>query len=474
MSAFRALPAVPSLEFEKKSAKHFLDQLREGDAAALARARLQDSAFVRPPTEGFTLVQAQLVIAREYGFSNWSKLARYFEEAELLQGAPRMRRTMTGGRAEYEVRALVKEHAARHLWAARRLAAYVPRFYGLSVDEVHSLPVSEADAQLAVARQHGYPNWNAYLGAPTEMAEGGSWHPLAMSVNNALARADLDTLKAIAAKHPEILQRESWATFPALRILGKALAHERHPGGREAMRPIFEWLTSNGHDLQAELDIQLCGRMGFPTEEVRWLLERGANPRWNAPNGIPILEYALLVYWNGEAADLIAERTTPRKALWISAALGDVEGVRRSLDANGKPLPEAVRLRPPFDAVGAPSLAPHPDADSEELLVEALFVAMINGRVGVIEYLASRGAPINSRVYEGPLVGVAVGNGWADVVEALIQAGADLDIPTGDSNGTPRRMARDWFRPDDPARWRIAELCGWDPRTFPPADQGTA
>lgn len=464
MPAHRSLPARPSIEFEKKEAKALLRALQAGDADALARARERHAPFANTLPDQFQLSDAQLIQAREYGFSSWPKLERYFNEAEMVSLAPRPRQNLTGGRAEHDARALVREHAARHLWAARRLAAYVPRFYGLGIEEVFEIPVSEEEARLAVARQHGYSSWQEYLAAPTEMSADGSWHPLAMSVLHAIRRADLDTLKAIAAKHPEIHHRETPTTFPALRILRKALAHERFPGGREAMRPIIQWLVDNGQDLQGELDTQLCGRRGIPTEDIRWLLERGANPGWIAPNGIPILEFALLVYWNGEAVDLIAQKAgPPRRALWITAGLGEVEGVRRSLDAKGKPLPGAVALRPPFDAVGAPSLASHPEAGDEELLMEALFVAAINGRIGVIKYLASRGAPIDSRVYGATLLSVAVGNGWADVVEVLIDAGADLDIPTGDSNGTPREMGRSFFRPDDPARRRIAELCGWDP-----------
>jgi hypothetical protein len=465
MSTHRVLPARPSLEFERKEAKALLKRLHAGDADALARARERESGLTDTAPADFSLADAQLILAREYGFTSWPKLVQYFQDAALLYRAPRLRQNLTGGRADLEARALVTEHAARRLWAARRLAAYVPRFYGLPLQEVFALPVSEGEARLAVARQHGYASWETFLAAPTEMSAEGSWHPLAMSVATALRGADLDTLKAIASKHPEIHRRESPTTFPALRILRRALGHERQPGGSEAMRPIVEWLIENGHDLQGELDSQLCGRMGFPTDDVRWLLNRGANPRWIAPNGIPALEFALLVYWNGEAVDLLAEKAgRPRQALWIAAGLGDLEGVRRSLDPNGKPLPEAVALRPPFDGVGAPSLASHPEPDSDELLMEALFVAAINGRVGVIKYLASRGAPIDSLVYGGTLLSVAVGNGWADVVEALLDAGADPDIPTGDSNGTPREMARSFFRPDDRARQRIRELCDLAPK----------
>lgn len=466
MSTQRALPAVPSLEFEQKSAKRLLRDLREGDAEALERAREHDSRFVARGGEEFTLANAQLIIAREYGFASWPKLTRYFKDLELLRGAPRWKETITGGRAEHEARALVGEHAARQLWAARRLAAYVPRFYGLQIEEVFELQVSDQEARLAIARQHGYASWQEYLAAPSEESLRAGWHPLSMSVSTAIRGADLDMLKSIAAKHPEILDRELPTTFPALRILRKVLAHERSPGGREAMRPIIEWLVSKGFDLQAELDVQLAGRMNFPVEDVRWLLERGANPKWIAPNGIPILEFALLVYWNGEAVDVLAQKAGhPRQALWIAAGLGKMDGVRDSLDTNGHPRADAVQLRPPFEAVGAPSLASHPEAGAEELLMEALFVAAINRRIRVIEYMASRGAPIDSMVYGSPLINVAIGNAWADVVETLIDAGADVDLRGTLPDKTGRELAHEWAQqfPDDAARRRIRELCALAP-----------
>ena len=64
-----------------------------------------------------------------------------------------------------------------------------------------------------------------------------------------------------------------------------------------------------------------------------------------------------------------------------------------------------------------------PDADDEELLLEALLVAMLNGRAEMIEYLAARGAPVNSLIYGKPLIAIATGNNMTAVAEALARAG---------------------------------------------------
>jgi hypothetical protein len=70
-SEVRQLPPRPSLEYERKEAKQLLRQLHAHDATAVAPVRPQwrgDES--RDPTE-LRLADAQLTIAREYGFTSW-------------------------------------------------------------------------------------------------------------------------------------------------------------------------------------------------------------------------------------------------------------------------------------------------------------------------------------------------------------------------------------------------------------------
>src|SRR4029077_21281573 len=169
----------------------------------------------------------------------------------------------------------------------------------------------------------------------------------------------------------------------------------------------------------------------------------GADPTWTTPNGISALEYALLRYWNGEAVDLMARRATPRRALWIAAGLGDVEGVRRFLDPDGKPTAAAYRDRPDFVAIGLSMLAA-PAPDDTEILAEAFFVAMLNDRAAVLDYIIDRGFPVDYLGWEMPFVSFAVGNQRLRIVECLVRRGAHL--------GSTREMARERYeqRPNDP------------------------
>src|SRR5574338_1565544 len=70
MPASRSLPARPSLESLRKQAKELARATADHDAHAVARARAQVPNVELPLTRR----DAQLVIAREYGFAGWHDL----------------------------------------------------------------------------------------------------------------------------------------------------------------------------------------------------------------------------------------------------------------------------------------------------------------------------------------------------------------------------------------------------------------
>lgn len=86
----RALPERANLEQLKKQARELLDQVRSGDRPASARVR----AF-HPRLRGkrgldaaaFALSDAQLVIAREYGFASWPKLKNHLDGLTRTAGS---------------------------------------------------------------------------------------------------------------------------------------------------------------------------------------------------------------------------------------------------------------------------------------------------------------------------------------------------------------------------------------------------
>jgi hypothetical protein len=153
------------------------------------------------------------------------------------------------------------------------------------------------------------------------------------------------------------------------------------------------------------------------------LLERGADPEWLPPSGVPILEHALMNYWNPEAVDLIARRVTPRKGFWISAGLGDVDGMLSFLDSRGRPSAAARQNRPDFLLVGF-NMPCRPGADDLEILWEAFTVAGFNQRLRAIDALLDRGFPIDYAEWGSTLLQWAEGNRITVLAEHLLKRGA--------------------------------------------------
>jgi ankyrin repeat protein/ketosteroid isomerase-like protein len=80
----RGLPGNANLEQLKKGAKSFQRAVRLGDAGAARvvnefHPRLGSAAPGSPELNGFTRTDAQLVIARQFGFSSWPKLKAHLE-----------------------------------------------------------------------------------------------------------------------------------------------------------------------------------------------------------------------------------------------------------------------------------------------------------------------------------------------------------------------------------------------------------
>src|SRR5262245_49064989 len=86
----RGLPERPNIDVPKRQARELLDQWRRGQSDAFDRIRrrhpkyrsAENSALAVAP---FRLSDAQLVLAREYGFANWSALKQRIESNSLAQ-----------------------------------------------------------------------------------------------------------------------------------------------------------------------------------------------------------------------------------------------------------------------------------------------------------------------------------------------------------------------------------------------------
>lgn len=84
------LPENPSYEQLKKQAKALRDAARAGDAAALARLGEHHPRAAEVLAEGGTvaLADAQLALARGYGFAGWPRLKRHLEAVAAFEWDP--------------------------------------------------------------------------------------------------------------------------------------------------------------------------------------------------------------------------------------------------------------------------------------------------------------------------------------------------------------------------------------------------
>lgn len=455
----RPLPSRPSLELERKRAKTLLRRLRAGDPDALALARARHPAIDASRPDTIALADAQLIAARDYGFTSWPRLVRYFETIE--QGlVPRRRELEDRAGLDAWVRSLLIEHRDRRVSAGRMLVTYTPRFYGMRVSDVFDAAVTVDDARTVVARERGYTNRETMLDDAAKPRQEQWMEDPMMLAGRAMQVFDLEELGRVIERHPVLRTPSPEDTRKNYDVVVSAILQERRLSSDD--RRLTEWLAAHGFDVQRTLNRMLCGHMRISEDKVRYLLDRGADPDWVAPNGRCVLEHALATYWNAEAVDVLAAHARHPSALWIAAGLGDVDGVARFLNRDGKPTEAAYRSRPDF-SVGGLGTPPLPEPDDEEILVEAFIIAMLNRRTAVMEYMCSRRFPVDSLAWGSTPISFAVGNADPDLIECLLRCGASLDIVGYRPESTPRQMARDYFQPNNPDSHRVLELCSGDP-----------
>lgn len=122
----RALPRKPHIDSLKKQARQLLQAHREGRPESLRSIRtymphlgsLSDEAVLQRP---FTLQQAQCVLSREYGFSNWAELVRAVEIIRQAESAM-LSQVDAALRNGQSIHVLIPEHMAADI--AQKLTAH--------------------------------------------------------------------------------------------------------------------------------------------------------------------------------------------------------------------------------------------------------------------------------------------------------------------------------------------------------------
>ena len=403
-----SLPQAPSLEYLRKQAKELLRAWRDGDAGVIKRIE----AIHPDPAESMKLAEAQLVIAREHGFASWPRLKAYVERS--VAHGPDLQHAFRDDIDYYTGRA-----SGLYASAADRTPGALAEF------DRWQQPVTEAGAREVVAREHGMASWRAFRRHVSSLRKG----------PEPFTRA----YRAIEAHNVEGLRDEldRWPNLVSARgtngndLLGMATANcneqlvrlllER--GAGPARRNVHGWTS-----------LHQAAQIGM-IPIARLLLEAGAPADVSArgDGGTPLI--AALFWGKSDMAEMLAQHGVFPRNLRTAAGLGRIDLIQELVGADGSVTSEAGVQRDFYRPhSGFPSW--RSSGDPQEILDEALTWASRNDRVESISVLVGRGARVDVDVYRGTALAWAAACGCAGAVARLLELGADPSCRT--TFGGPR------------------------------------
>ena len=460
----RQLPPRPDLDQLKHQAKDLLKSHHAGEPAAIER--IQQSHPRSSTAASLRLSDAQLVIAREYGFESWPKLKAAVDEILLAQGDPLelLKRAFHDDNAS-----LVRKVLARHPEIKARINAPVAEaFDAPPITFVRSREMLdvllEAGADINAKSRWWAGGFGLLHSASPELARYAIERGAVVDAHAAARLVDLERLREITTRQPDVV-------------------HARGGDGQTPLHfasnvEIASFLLDHGADIDArDVDHESTPAQYMVKnrqEIARYLIQRGCK------------------------TDIL-----------MAAALGDLELVKRHLAAD----PQCIRIRVSeeyFPMVGGKSggtiyqwelgwhVSPHQVAKqfghsevfhwlmehspAEVQLVNAawlgdarLVCALLAAQPNLVETLSAperkqlahaarnndttaaalmleAGWPIDSRAqHNATPLHWAAWHGNTELVKLLLSKNAPLEDAQNDFNGTPLRWAihgsqHGWFR----------------------------
>ncbi len=459
--SFRRLPETPDVEFEKKRAKRLLRGARAGDSDA--RATMARVAGGQPPAE-YKLALAQLAVAREYGFSSWTKLVQYYQRWASLQHAQKHTELsrQTNIKQLQAVSGWIRNGQAQGLELyAQSIATWLPRLYGKTNVEVFASPITEDEARFIAARQSGFSTWaeveahakpDPYEGMSAEERQA-RWKSVQREQNaspaglmhEAIKASDIARVEELLRLHPDLLTSPGEGMANPRTYVGQAqrtAVNDPSPAA-DAILALLGWRPSEHRShLNAMLKTGVRSAAG-----VEWLISHGADANMVWANGYSTLEHALFFYNAGQSSPEIVDQLRKhvrvvRNAFWVAAALGDVKATQSYFDRSGRLKTSARRDRLDLAILGPGGAPYNPDADDETIIFDAANMAVLNGRVAVLAALLDLGFPVDAAPYNATLLHQAVGCGSLASCEFLLSRGANPDAKQL-WNKSPRWLAKE-------------------------------
>lgn len=331
---------------------------------------------------------------------------------------------------KYQAKDLLKAHAARDAGTAQRLREFHPRFNHASDAAIFDSALSLNAAQLAIAREYGFPSW-ARLKKHTEkptLADRLSL-PHQERIEDVTFRRAVDLLDAgdVAGLRAHLKQHPN-------------LAHQHviFEGGNYFRNPtLLEFTAENpirhgtlpDNILQVAKAILDAGVEQSALNETLMLVSTASVPR-KCRVQLPLI-------------DLLCDHgADPNSAAQATALHGELEALHALIERGARiDLPVAAALGRIADAR---MLLPGADPGDRHL---ALALASVSGHVEIVRLLLDAGEdpsrynPVGGHSHSTPLHQAAAA-GHDEVVRLLVERGARLDLKDILWQGTPADWAR--------------------------------
>ena len=460
------LPVRPSLEQLKKQAKELLESITRKDAAATALLHRHHPAGQKENLT-FALHDAQLVLARQYGFISWPKLKEAVDRrtADLPSRIRRFVLDALNDNPQNLRRAwqVEPELAQANLWTRLVTADLVGIGEALDKDPawvtqkggpretwlpLHYVSFSRLQMENAESRGRFTECTRLLLDAgadPNASWEDSRWPGSALSplygatgVNNNPELARLLLERGAEVNDGESIyhsaQYHHVECMEVLREFGVSLG--LHPRWKntplyfllEAISPDsgdwpktrfgVRWLLDQGCDpripcgLDGETAMHVAIKTGHSDETIRWLLDSGADVNQADQRGVVAIALAhrmgrknLVVMLKERGAQNV--ELTPKERFFECAFSGDREGLQRVL----RRYPALVESFTEDDRLALNRAAERGNVEAAKLLLEAGFDIAFKG----------------TKDWGSTPLHIAAWHGRADIVEMLIAHGAPLD-----------------------------------------------
>jgi ankyrin repeat protein len=399
----RKLPAKPSLKQLKKQAKDLLKAFRAGEPAAVAEVRGHYRGEVSGAEgEEFQLSDAQLVLARAYGFESWVKLKAFVDGVTMSRfvaaveagDIPRVR-TMLRQRPElvHMDTAGNNEHRGLHYAVLQRDVAMVRLLMQAGADARQGIfPHRDATTAFALAKERD----DADVVAAIEEEEQRRRRQMSCP-NAAVSPAQEQINEAIRAGDNGAAIRLLEADLSLVRACDRTGGTPLHAAAQQTNKEMVAWLLSRGanarkRDLQGLTPLDHAALAADPRNDhaqrfpavAKLLLERGAEVTLHA--AVALADHRRIGELVSGDPGLLRRDTHWSRGGLVSLAVkhGHLEIVRLLLDL-GADVDERILLREleePTPSWGAP-----------------LWHAALAGRRDIAELLLDRGADPNANVY---------------------------------------------------------------------------